>query len=69
MSNYGNAFLLQTSSQIPAPRLWFGSPYSTNVDKHVVYRRLPSSLKRASAHDDEPTDSTVMHTLPMAVVG
>ena len=69
MSNYGNTLWMQTSSQIPAPPLWFGSPRSPNIDKGVVYTRRPSSLNREGVHEDQPTHPMVMYTLPMAVVG
>ena len=48
--------------QIHAPPLWFVSPYSPNVDKHVVYTKWPSFLKREGVHENEPIDSMVMYT-------
>ena len=69
MSNYANILRLQTTMQIFAPPFWFGSPYSPNVDKCVVYTRIPSSVKGTSVHDDELTDSMVIYTLPMEIVG
>ena len=69
MSNYGNTLWLQTSSQIPAPPLWFGSPRSPNVDKGDVYTIQPSSLNGEGAHEDQTTHPTIMYTLPKEVAG